>query len=183
MNTVFFLDESKRVRTQPERYTLAVGCQLSSGSIHLSRALPAKHLNDTNRSPMGGTLACSPLVFCFLSELQQLECFPSGKLKHVSADLKKKATRASIEDSIFLRNIIITASGRGLEGCLCHLRRPLTSQNYFCGGKNICSRFLFCCRFINRLPPTGLRRVAALPAPGDSQGSACAKTRRCKMYQ
>lgn len=84
---------------------------------------------------------------CLLSELQQLEYFPSVKLRRFCGLRKKKknATGASVEDSIFLRNIIITPSGGGLDGCLCHLLRLLTFLNCFCGENVSVLVFFFIC--------------------------------------
>lgn len=164
------MDESKRVRTQPEHYILAVGCQLSTGSIHLSRVLPAKHLNDTNTSPMGGTLTCSPLVFCFCLSCNSWNVFPLGNSKMLLRIRKKTPPPAPPSKIQFSCETSLLPHQAGGWKVASAIRRLLTSQNYFCGGKNICSCFLFCFCFINRLPlpPTGLRRVAALPAPGDS---------------
>lgn len=93
---------------------------------------------------MGGTLTCSPLVFCFCLSCNSWNVFPLGNSKMLLQIRKKNATSASIEDSIFRRNIIITASGRGLEGCLCHTKTSHLSELFLWRKKHLFSfSFLF----------------------------------------
>lgn len=117
---------------------------------------------------MGGTLTCSPLVFCFCLSCNSWNVFPLGNSKMLLRIRKKtppappSKTQFSCETSLLPHQ----AGGWEVAPAIYEDFSPL--RTIFVEEKTSVLVFFFCFRFINRLPPTGLRRVAALPAPGDS---------------